>query len=298
MYTSEVGVLDRETTSFYNLTVHARDGGGRETSGLLLITITDINDNAPVINEDPLDLAVTIPEDYSIGGVITSITASDKDSGVNSQLIYSLTGGEGYFQVNPNNGTVTLSQTLIHIERRSDFILTVRVNDGGNPSYSDHVSFHVSVSDVNDNRPVFTHTPATFTKQENSPYPVILPLEPGLWTPNVVTDADEGLNAEFDFYLSSNSSRVFSFDNYTGILSLVEGLDYESVTLYTALIYVRDRGTPSLQALDTLSIRLTVTDANDQAPVFDARHYSTNVSEFAQSNVPLLLVSATDADTG
>uniref|UniRef100_A0A1X7VA24 Cadherin domain-containing protein n=1 Tax=Amphimedon queenslandica TaxID=400682 RepID=A0A1X7VA24_AMPQE len=297
VYTSEVGVLDRETISSYNLTVHARDGGGRETTGLLLITVTDINDNPPIINEDPLALAVTIPENYTVGGDIAQITASDKDEGVNSQLVFSLTGGEGYFQVDPNNGSVTLSQTLIHIERRSDFIVTVRVNDGGNPSYSTHVSFHISVSDVNDNTPVFTHAPASFTKQENSPYPVILPLTPGLWTPNVVTDADLGLNAQFNFFLSANSSPVFSFDNYTGILTLISPLDYESKTLYTALIYVRDRGSPSLQAQDTLSIRLSVTDANDQPPVFDNRAYSTNVSEFTQSNVPLLLVSATDADT-
>ena len=213
-------------------------------------------------------------------------------------MVFSLTGGEGYFQVDPNNGSVTLSQTLIHIERRSDFIVTVRVNDGGNPSYSTHVSFHVSVSDINDNTPVFTHAPASFTKQENSPYPVILPLTPGLWTPDVVTDADLGLNAQFDFFLSANSSSVFSFDNSTGILTLISPLDYESETLYTALIYVRDRGSPPLQAQDTLSIRLSVTDANDQPPVFDNKAYSTNVSEFTQSNVPLLLVSATDADTG
>lgn len=298
IYTSSVGVLDRENRDFYNITVHARDGGGRETVGLLQITITDVNDNKPSINEDTLDLAKTIPENYAVGGNIANITASDPDLGVNSQLLYSLTGGEGYFQVDANTGNVTLAQSLLSIERRSDFILTVRVNDGGIPSLSDYVSFHVSVTDINDNPPIFVHPAATFSQPENVQPSIILPLSPGLWTPGTVTDADYGINAQYEFYLANDSSSVFSFDNSTGILQLVQSLDYENQTLHTGSIYVKDRGNPSLQATHTLSVRLIVTDFNDQPPVFDKSYYAANVSEFTQSNVPLLLISATDADTG
>lgn len=298
VYTSDVGVLDREIRDFYNLTVHARDRGGRETTGILQVTISDVNDNAPVIHQYSLDLDTSIYENYTIGGHIAIITATDADIGVNSRLRYSLTGGEGYFQVDANTGNVTLVQSLLPIERRSDFTVTVTVHDGGIPSFSDSVSFRVSVEDVNDNRPVLVHQPATYTYREDQIPNIILPLVPGLWTPGIVTDADEGVNAEYDFFLANNSSRVFSFDNTTGHLRLIEPLDYESHILHTGLIYVKDRGFPSLQALNTLSIRLTVTDANDQPPIFVSKYYSVNVSESTQSNVPLLLISATDNDTG
>ena len=298
IYSSNVGVLDREIQDFYNLTVHARDSGGRETTGLLEVIVTDVNDNSPIINEDPLDLDKTIAEDNSVGSFVAQITASDQDIGVNKQLLFSLTGGEGFFQVDANNGNVTLAQFLLSFERRTDFTLTVRVNDGGIPSLSDHISFRVSVTDINDNAPIFTHTPATFTKPEDTQPNVILALDPGLWTPGVVTDADDGTNAQYDFYLASDSSPVFDFDNKTGILRLVEALDYENQTLHTASIYVKDRGTPSLQAQQTLSIRLIVTDVNDQPPIFSQHYYAANVSELTESNVPVLLVSATDADTG
>ena len=262
------------------------------------ITISDVNDNPPIINEDPVDLDTTISENYTVGGLVANVTANDADIGVNSQLLYTLTGGQSYFQIGANTGSVTLAQSLLTIERRADFLLTVRVNDGGIPSLSNKVSFRVSIIDVNDNPPVFDHPSATFTQPENIQTVVILPLVPGLWTPGVVTDADDGSNGQYDFYMTNNSSSVFSFDNTTGTLRLVQPLDYENKTIHRGSIYVRDRGVPSLQATQSLSITLSVTDVNDQPPEFDKNYYAANVSEMTQSNVPLLLLSATDADTG
>lgn len=42
------GVLDRETTSFYNLTVEAQNGDEYNYTQVF-INVTDANDNAPVV---------------------------------------------------------------------------------------------------------------------------------------------------------------------------------------------------------------------------------------------------------
>ena len=297
VYTSSIDI-DREEQDSYNITVHARDKGGFETSAILLITVTDINDHPPIIDQIPTDLDTDIPEDYASGGTIANVTASDEDIGVNGQLRYSLTGGEGYFQVDPNTGMVALAQTILHLERRDPFVVTVTVTDGGLSAKQDSIIFDVGVTDINDNKPIFNHAALSFTQPEdvNVDQPLQLPIDPSLFSPGVVTDADDGLNMEYEFVLTSDSSSVFTL-NMSGSLFLVNALDYESETLYTGGIVARDKGTPAKTSQYTLPIELIVVDVNDEPPVFDQSFFAGNVSEFTNANVPLLLLSATDADT-
>ena len=299
VYTSYVSVLDRENIDFYNITVYARDTGGFETSGILLITISDVNDHAPIIDQTPQQLDTTISEYYQSGGLIGKVTATDKDIGVNSVLRFSLTGGEGYFQVDPNYGNVTLSQTIKNLERRTPFSVTVTVTDGGLPAKQDQVTFDVEVTDENDNAPVFKHDPLEYSYPEDTDIssPLLLPVDPALTANGVVEDADEGINQEYVFLLDTSSSPAFDLNSDTGSLYFTYPLDYENQTSYSGTIYVQDKGSPALTSENKITITLTVTDVNDLPPVFDVNVFSTNVSEYTNANVPILLVTAKDGDT-
>ena len=57
--------------------------GGNELTEVLII-ITDINDNAPVLQ--PKTSSITIPENTAIGKDIAKFNASDADSGMNAQF--------------------------------------------------------------------------------------------------------------------------------------------------------------------------------------------------------------------
>ena len=291
--------MDRETTDFYNITVYARDAGGLETSGILLIKVTDVNDHSPVIDQSSADLDKTISEYYSAGGLIGTVTATDADIGVNRVLRYSLTGGEGYFQVDPNYGNVTLSQTISNLERRTPFSVVVTVTDSGLPAKQDKVSFSVHVTDENDNAPVLKHDPLEYMYPEDTDIssPLLLPVDPALTANGVVEDADDGVNQQYSFMLGTSSSPAFDIDAQTGSLYFTQSMDYETQSSYTGSIYVVDKGSPSLTSENIVSISLTVTDVNDLPPVFEAEVFATNVSEYTNANVPLLLVIATDMDT-
>ena len=54
-----------------------RDGSNSPTN--LAITVTDINDNAPVI--DPPEFSTSFDEDVDIGYTVTTFTATDPDTG-------------------------------------------------------------------------------------------------------------------------------------------------------------------------------------------------------------------------
>ena len=299
VYTSYSSILDREMIDSYSIIVYARDTGGLEASGTLLVTITDINDNSPIIDQSSADLDITISEYFPANGLIGVVTATDQDIGVNRLLRYSLTGGEGYFQVDPNSGTVTLSQTIQNIERRDPFSVTITVTDGGIPALQDEVSFQVQVTDENDNPPILTHSPLVYVYPEDTDVssPIQLDIDPTLTAIGVVEDSDEGINQEYMFVLGSSSSAEFDLDSQTGSLFFTSAMDYETQITYSGSIYVVDKGSPALTSSNQISIMLTVTDVNDLPPVLDEDVFSTNVSEYTIADVPLLLVTATDGDT-
>lgn len=52
IYVKNATLLDREVRSLYSATLEARDTDGKPGTTMLEITVTDINDQSPVINRD------------------------------------------------------------------------------------------------------------------------------------------------------------------------------------------------------------------------------------------------------
>lgn len=73
--------FDRETKASYSLTVRVTDHGQSplHDTTTVDITILDINDNSPEINNLPATEQVT--EGKNIGDTLFSVSASDKDQG-------------------------------------------------------------------------------------------------------------------------------------------------------------------------------------------------------------------------
>jgi hypothetical protein len=65
-----------------------------------------------------------------------------------------------------------------------------------------------------------------------------------------------------------------------GVISIAEQLDYERAKDYFLTIQAVDGGTPPLSNHATVNI--SVTDSNDNAPVFNQASYSARIREDAQ----------------
>ena len=104
--------LDRETTASYVLTITAYDGSlpprRRYTHGRLTITIEDVNDSPPQVNGPAL---VMIPENFTTGNVLTTLSATDADSGTNAMVTFEIQSGndDGWFKLDENTGDLTLN---------------------------------------------------------------------------------------------------------------------------------------------------------------------------------------------
>ena len=133
-----------------------------------VITVTDINDNAPVADVSALSLEIT--ENQSVGTVaarttapLESFSASDADEPgtPNSQLTFTLNNAAAVpFAVNPATGRVTATQTLDR-EASPQYTLSITVSDAGSPQQTATFSVTVAVVDQNDNSPAVTSDAGT-----------------------------------------------------------------------------------------------------------------------------------------
>lgn len=73
------------------------------------------------------------------------------------------------------------------------------------------------------------------------------------------------------------------------VLSVLLLVDDEIPFLTQILVGARDGGRPPLTG--TLTVHVTVTDVNDNYPVFESYVYYVNVSETTRTDVPLVQVS-------
>lgn len=143
-------VLDYEETPSYVLTVQADDGNGGKTLSSIIVTLTDLNDEAPTFNSASYNGHVT--ENVVIGSSVMTVMASDGDA-ADSLLAYSLSG------TNSSHFTVTgsgLIQTGSNIDYESvqSYSLTLTATDSANNTGT--TTIIITVINEIDSDPVFS----------------------------------------------------------------------------------------------------------------------------------------------
>ena len=280
---SLISGLDFESTSFYNLTVTASDGTNNPVFATLLVFVTDVNEFSPAF---PQNYTASVPENQPQGTMVITVTASDSDSG--QQLLYAISGPRANeFQINPNTGVVT---TLVSLDREDSrgyvISLQLQVTDSGNPTLVGFATLTLSVSDENDNSPLFVDIPSALTLPENTPLLTNI-------TKIFATDADDGVNAEISY--SIQDSGPFDITQ-PGEIQLASSLDFESESYYRLVVIATDGGANPRSTNATIEI--TVTDVNDNTPTFLNAPNKTSVAEHSALSTIVFTAMATDLDSG
>ncbi|XP_008557612.1 protocadherin-like wing polarity protein stan [Microplitis demolitor] len=283
--------LDYKQEKRFVLTVTASDSGGRMDTALVYINVSDANNFAPMFENAPYSVAVF--EDAPIGTTVLVVSATDSDVGQNAQVTYSLgTEGDGNdnaeFTINPQTGAITTTRALDR-ERSSGYLLTVTAKDGGVPPLSDTTDVEISVTDVNDNAPVFEAAQYTGTVPED----VLL----GTAVVRVsATDADMGSNGRVRYTLDDDGDGAFAIDSTTGIVRTAKQLDRESVMRYTLKAMAVDRGIPALSSVVPIIIKIE--DVNDSPPAFESDKIVLYIAENSPVGSTVGEIYAHDPDEG
>ena len=292
---SFIAPRDFETQAHsYAVQVTANDGVN-STAQSLTVTLTDVNDNAPVFTSGTTG---TEAENTATSNVVYTAHATDADaSPAFNTVSYSLSSGgdNDAFNIDSTTGAVTFIVSP-DFEAPTDaggnnvYDIVVHANDGLH-DVSRNVA--ISVTDLNDNAPIFT-SGTTATAPENvststAVYTALAPDADGTAANNTVT---------YSLAAGVNDNDLFNINSSTGAVTFKVSPDFESPTdaggnnVYDIVVTASD-GVPAHNA--TRSVAITVTDLNDNAPVFTSGSTGTEPENTATSNV-VYDANATDAD--
>ncbi|XP_028600415.2 protocadherin Fat 4 [Podarcis muralis] len=260
-----IGKLDHEATAAYSLTIQAVDSGVVPLSSVctLNIDILDENDNSPSFPKSTL--FVDVLENMRIGELVSSVTATDSDSGDNADLHYSITGtnNHGTFSISPNTGSIFLAKKL-DFETQSMYKLNITAKDKGRPPQSSTMSVVIYVRDYNDNSPKFP--PGDIFKS------VVENIAIGTSVIAVTAhDPDADINGQLTYTIIQQMPRGnhFRIDEVKGTIYTSAEIDREFANLFELTVKATDQAVPVESRKFALkNVTILVTDQNDNIPTF------------------------------
>uniref|UniRef100_A0A673HQ45 Protocadherin-10-like n=1 Tax=Sinocyclocheilus rhinocerous TaxID=307959 RepID=A0A673HQ45_9TELE len=286
--------LDREQQAMHRYVLTAVDGGQPPRTGtaLLVVRVLDSNDNVPVFDQPVY--SVNLAENAPVGTLIIQLNATDSDEGPNGEVIYSFSNHissriKELFDIDARTGRIEV-RGEVDFEESSLYQIYVQAKDMGPNAVPAHCKVLVKVTDVNDNAPEIIFSTVTESVSENAATGTVIALLS-------VTDKDSEDNGQTHVEILGDVPFKLktSFRNYYTIVT--DGpLNRETVEAYTVTVVARDKGIPSLAT--SKSIKVHVSDENDNAPTFTQPIYDVYVTE---NNVPgayIYAVSAVDPDVG
>ena len=295
--------LDREKSQeskTFKLFIWAQDGGhGRDDAERLIsyCTLTvekkDQNDNFPVFLTRTYEGSVF--NEAPLGTTILSVSASDEDDGVNTDIQYNIVGKSSYFKIN-NNGDIvtqadlrgvavvrTLTVTASNVqpmvgagtqptESKTSVIITISAQK---PPVFEQKTYTASVKeDVPLNEPVVKVKAVAQQKDANGkPFPVIYNL------------------------VKANKEAVESFKiSSDGQISTAGTLDYETTKEFRLQVRAEVDGQDN-RLYTTASVLIQIEDVNDDSPTFIVSSYEARVLENESPGGEVITIEAEDMDT-
>ncbi|XP_067900217.1 protocadherin-10-like [Heterodontus francisci] len=286
--------LNREQQFIHELTLTAFDGGIPEKFGStqIKITVLDVNDNVPVCEQNfyQITIAENVPKDT----VIVKVNAVDMDEGLNGEVVYSFSDQtpdkvHELFSLDTTNGEIRVIGN-VDFEEAANYQISVQAKDRGLHAVPVYCKVLLQVTDVNDHAPEIMITSASSSIPENAPSET---------TVAVLRATDRDSEELGNVYCHITRDTPFkldtSFNNYYTVLTVLH-IDREEVSEYNITIICTDAGSPPLTTNKT--IRVQVSDINDNAPRFTQTSFTMYVTENNGIGVSIGSVSAFDPDVG
>ncbi len=298
--------LDFEAKPHYQLTVRATDaaGGGGHADAMVLLGVEDVNDCRPRFEFEEDDesfqggYSATVSESAPLGTRVLTVSASDADSGENGRLQFSFlraggnsssssssSSGQEFFAIDPETGVVTVRKKLDR-ERIPRHVLAVLATDRGSPSpLSSEATLIVEVEDANDNSPAFEEAVYSMRLSDAA--------ERGQFVGKVRAvdpDDEDAYNLRYAI-IGGDDRQVFSMDEETGSISLVNLHNFGQTSLYRLNVSVTD-GVFS----GSCKVDVSLVSANSFSPVFPDRVIKVGVRENQREGTLVARLNAFDED--
>ncbi|GAB1604055.1 protocadherin gamma-A10-like [Argonauta hians] len=282
----------------YKLFVEAIDGGSPSLSSSALVYVNIINqrNNPPIIDVDFVsglkENTTVIPEDIEVGSFIAYVMVIDNDNTENGDVKCEMKHDKFQLLSLASKEYKITMKASVDREVASHYDVKISCQDNGSPPLQSRKIFTIKVLDVNDVRPTFIKDAFKFLtyESESANFPV------GFIS---AVDPDLGPGGQLVYSLLDRKQNPFPFQiTEYGFISTTEALDREEQNIYKFQVFVRDRGTPSLN--NTVNVVVEVVDENDNAPYFtfpSVDPFSLDVHYYPQSKNDITVLRAFDRDS-
>ncbi|XP_039470424.1 cadherin-related family member 5 isoform X2 [Oreochromis aureus] len=300
-------VFDYETQNSFPVRITCRTTTGLQTNIVIIVLITNLNDNPPVFDKNPYDVQVS--EMAAIGTTVGQFAAKDLDNP--PTLYYTLTSESNDFKLQSQTSAVILVNARLDYEKVKTVQLVLQVLDTQAPkNFTATTTIVVTILD-GDNRPPWfqpctTHNMGGNVICQSSGYtgfvvlneqePGVLPLKPG---PLYAIDGDSGINEAITYsFLSGNEASLFAINSDTGDITMLKPADVLGTITLTVLASQK----VNTHQFATTTITISVQVKSLHPPKFQKDQYGGVISsvgtmamDLTNKDTPLQII-ATDDD--
>ncbi|XP_012545103.1 cadherin-87A [Bombyx mori] len=298
----------------YQLVVRGADGAGPAAlsdTARVDITVRSLNTHAPLfVQPPPGQSTIEIPENAAQADfLITTIKATDDDSGENGRISYYLkvdnqnVGETEEFSLDRDTGELR-TKTFLDREEVPEYQLAIAAVDNGSPAQFETLRLlTVVLADEDDNTPEFSQRSYVFNIKENLPPNTIIGTVKAV-------DKDIGENGKVYYHvLEGKQEGAFVLDRTQGVVRAKISFDREQRAEYSLIVYasnnpILEHAADVLNSIDNgtqvesgvASLKINILDENDNEPKFQRNVYFAGVKHTARINEPILSVIAEDPD--
>ncbi len=302
-YVTTRSPLNMTIQDFYLLVMIITDRGEIALSTHTIINIYVITPPPTDLAFNPFDDPLFVFEGTPIGRIVGNLSAFEVGGTgdtffIRYRLIEITSVGTGVvvfpapFAVDDTSGVITTvteldSETTIGYDVVIE-AFSIRSLFPPRPAFA---NFTISISDVNEGRPMFVNAPYNEVVEENTALGnVVFTL--------VATD-DDSMNLGLVYSLDPSAPSDLPFTVLANGQVVVSGdVDYESVTSYNFTVQVRDNPAHNMPPMSaTAQVNIMVTDQNDSPPVFMEGPFNVSVREIERNDFILFSFFTTDADS-
>ncbi|KAL5017401.1 hypothetical protein ScPMuIL_006990 [Solemya velum] len=307
--------LDYEDEPILYIKVVAKDSVGNEAIANVQIPVEDANDNYPLFSRaiytteifENLPIGSTVIRDFLVKDLDTQNEVIKVQCNVSASAAQHKESCDT-FQLNKHsdsnrdwNGTLTLRKPVDY-EKKKLYQYTATASDGVNYFTQ---SIEIIIKNVQDSPPTFIYAPSPTVDEGKPPNSFISYVEA------IDGDLEDKRPVVYELFYDNTcaNTELFSVNQTRGNITNIKELDRESPELAEGFIdlCIRAReviGNGSFgndeSSTATTSIRISVTDINDNNPQFSPSTYTVNIQEDITNRTPLpgLTMTVNDLDTG
>lgn len=276
-------VLDREKSDKFSFHILATDNGSPKLFAFtkMKIKVNDINDRMPEFTKQIYRVNLYSPVFNNTE--VATVHATDGDTNVFGSVQYSLQSHTELFKISPKSGQIW-TKNAAKIKDRS-YSLQVAASDG---IFTSTCRVLIDMLPIKKNTFKFSKDVFETSVPENNGFSRLVSI-----LSTVGYDIGECIH-----FSIANPMKEFLIDANTGEIKTRYGseFDREKQPFYLLIVQARLKRDPSQVAQSIVNV--SVSDLNDNEPVFIGKPYYQSVNIETPAGSPLITVQARDADEG